>query len=72
MTTKRKELFEQWKCLGLKIESLSEFVQNDCKIPEHRIKEFRECAYSCWMELNELTGKTLDNIRTYNEEHNND
>jgi len=62
--TKRFELFAEWKQLGIKIESLSAFVQNgDIEIPEHEIQEFRACAYSCWLRLKELTGETLVHLR---------
>lgn len=54
----RKELFDEWKTLGLdisfqlnKIETLKNIIQNPGPVSEEKIQEWRELALQNWVEF---------------------
>lgn len=60
----REKLFHEWNELSYKINGLSSIVQNDVTVTESDAVEFREIAHNCWLQLSNLTQRTLTHLRS--------
>ena len=58
------QLFEEWKFLSLKIQTLGNIVQNQVSVTEGQVKEWRDVAYKNWMEYSNLVKRTLECVRS--------